>query len=556
MAACTHDPGASLPLPSYPRWCGGVGHDVVMWLRFEVQRFGCLPMLTVCCALRALLAWLSGSRDHVALDPMFVPACDADLGIVVNRPVLVSFWVFGLLIAAFAGGLPVATGIASQKNRDWDSTRGMGVCETNPDSPKDTHKKCQKKFRSQCPDANSATKYSTMLQQAEVIDSRELGQQAMTELQKAEAAYYSQSGLFGCSDDDCKRAYDKDLDYEAKEEPAPKRRRVDHGDAQRGCTRSQRADQTWAEMQQQEAQESKKWPRRPHVTLPQPTRPKAKSVPAQNCLAVVAQIAKYGQVKDADEHLSVRDLKKRSRAEAGTTTSSVVRPAPSVSKSDVLAEVVKLNNLSAGAVPSTAEVKRKVRWTKEELSAQSQSSGLPKMRTVQVQESVKFAGETLTVNRELVLGSAAERQFLLSQKRRQSAKLGGKFAALDNLLRSGKDKVLNTMEKSELDWQQHQKEAGLEDLGRDPQAGYIERAEFLRRAKLRASEAIRDAVEMARAEVARVQKHRDRVLSEGRQEVGIWSSFGVQAMAGSRGEALDAFKQGVTGLDSVKHARV
>ena len=47
-----------------------------------------------------------------------------------------------------------------------------------------------------------------------------------------------------------------------------------------------------------------------------------------------------GQVKDADEHLSVRDLKKRSRAEAGTTTSSVVRPAPSVSKSDVLAEVV------------------------------------------------------------------------------------------------------------------------------------------------------------------------------------------------------------------------
>ena len=28
--------------------------------------------------------------------------------------------------------------------------------------------------------------------------------------------------------------------------------------------------------------------------------------------------------------------------------------------------------------------------------------------------------------------------------------------------------------------------------------------------------------------VSEVQKHRDRVLSEGRQEVGIWSPFGVQ----------------------------
>ncbi|CAJ1330604.1 unnamed protein product [Effrenium voratum] len=33
---------------------------------------------------------------------------------------------------------------------------------------------------------------------------------------------------------------------------------------------------------------------------------------------------------------------------------------------------------------------------------------------------------------------------------------------------------------------------------------------------------------MARAEVQRVQARRDMVLSEGRREVGIWSSFGVQ----------------------------
>ena len=32
------------------------------------------------------------------------------------------------------------------------------------------------------------------------------------------------------------------------------------------------------------------------------------------------------------------------------------------------------------------------------------------------------------------------------------------------------------------DWQQHQKEAGLTDLDRDPNAGHIERAELLGRA--------------------------------------------------------------------------
>eukprot|EP00439_Symbiodinium_sp_Y106_P039792 s1903_g4.t2 len=307
-------------------------------------------------------------------------------GIVVNRPVLLSFWGFGLLIAAFAGGLPVDT-VAEEA-------------------------------------------YSTMLQQAEVIDSRELGQQAMAELQKAEAAYFSQKGLFSC-DDECQKAYDK-------------------------------------------AEEAKKWVRRPcsdvlFRTLQQPQPAKAKIAKAKKCLAVVAQIAKYGQAR-----------------------------------------------------MTSNQWRFLVAWT-------CNNVGVPPRRTVQVEESVKFAGETLTVTRQLVPGTAEERQFLLSQKRCQSAKLGGKFAALDNLLGAGKDKVLNTVEKSDLDWQRHQQEAGLQDLSRDPQAP------FLRRANLRASEAIRDAaraaarkVQMAQAEVARVQKHRDRVLSEGRQEVGIWSSFGVQ----------------------------
>eukprot|EP00435_Cladocopium_sp_Y103_P019770 s3598_g4.t2 len=85
-------------------------------------------------------------------------------GFVQKRPVVVSFWLIGLLIAACAGGLPV--------------------------------------------DAASEEAYSHLLQEAELIDSRELGQQAEAELEKAEALYYSQSGFFAC-DDACQKAYDK-----------------------------------------------------------------------------------------------------------------------------------------------------------------------------------------------------------------------------------------------------------------------------------------------------------------------------------------------------------
>lgn len=85
---------------------------------------------------------------------------------------------------------------------------------------------------------------------------------------------------------------------------------------------------------------------------------------------------------------------------------------------------------------------------------------------------------------------------------------------------------------------------GLSDLQRDRHAGALDRSAFLQRAAVRAAcgaggrpggrQGVRKAstprqVQMARAEVQRVQAHRDRVLAEGRHEVGIWSSYGVQA---------------------------
>ena len=55
--------------------------------------------------------------------------------------------------------------------------RGQGTLNPKPLNPKTLKSNTPKPGRSETP------RYSTMLQQAEVIDSRELGQQAMAELQ-------------------------------------------------------------------------------------------------------------------------------------------------------------------------------------------------------------------------------------------------------------------------------------------------------------------------------------------------------------------------------------
>jgi len=81
-----------------------------------------------------------------------------------HRPIFVSFWVLGLLLAASAGGLPVGS--------------------------------------------EAAEAYQLMRQHAEVIDVRELGQ-ALERLQQEEDGYYRARGWFGSCDSDCERARDK-----------------------------------------------------------------------------------------------------------------------------------------------------------------------------------------------------------------------------------------------------------------------------------------------------------------------------------------------------------
>ena len=144
------------------------------------------------------------------------------------------------------------------------------------------------------------------------------------------------------------------------------------------------------------------------------------------------------------------------------TATLTTRGTSRVTKKDILHEVSKYTS-SSHEVPSAAEMKKKVRFSKDAMKAMSgeaaESAGKMVKATV-VQESVRFAGQTLTIQRTLLPGSAEERRYLQSQKRRKSAKLGGGLTALDKLLGVSRDKELNTMEKSGLDWNRHKEEAG------------------------------------------------------------------------------------------------
>lgn len=84
--------------------------------------------------------------------------------VLVRRPAVTAAWAIGLLIALFAGGLPV--------------------------------------------DEAAQEAYSLMLQHAEVVDSRELGR-SEAELQSLEARYYATRGWFGACDSNCTEAFDR-----------------------------------------------------------------------------------------------------------------------------------------------------------------------------------------------------------------------------------------------------------------------------------------------------------------------------------------------------------
>ena len=119
-------------------------------------------------------------------------------------------------------------------------------------------------------------------------------------------------------------------------------------------------------------------------------------------------------------------------------------------------EISKYSGLDALPLPTPCEMKKKVR-----LSQGATAVGLEMPSVKLVKESVTFAGQRLTIERALVAGSEEERRYLQRQKRRSNATLGGSLKALDQLLGTQKEKEINSMEKSDIDWSKHKEEAIL-----------------------------------------------------------------------------------------------
>ena len=85
-------------------------------------------------------------------------------------------------------------------------------------------------------------------------------------------------------------------------------------------------------------------------------------------------------------------------------------------------------------------------------------------------------------------------------------KLGGQAQELDNLvsLIDNKDKNINTIEKTKIDWDKHTKEEKLdEDLEQNRKDGYLGKQAFLNQAQ---------AIEYAHQK--KIEKHQDQLRNE------------------------------------------
>lgn len=176
----------------------------------------------------------------------------------------------------------------------------------------------------------------------------------------------------------------------------------------------------------------------------------------------------------------------------------------------VFAELRKYSNIvedDAPSFPKPIQMKKLTRCTNTQVTAHINPKPLVSAATV-VEDTVRFAGEKITVNKVLKRGSLEELRHMQSQKRVKKAEVGGQLSGLDAFLRSCKDvREFNIMDKSGYDWQTHKNEAGVSDLEHDRHAGALERKEFIARATVQAETVVRNgewrAAKLARAAAAR-----------------------------------------------------
>jgi len=138
--------------------------------------------------------------------------------------------------------------------------------------------------------------------------------------------------------------------------------------------------------------------------------------------------------------------------------------------------------------------------------------------TVEVSETVRFAGETVTVTREVDRGSAVAQQARARASRDADAAATATAAAaaasgLDLVVEGiSKRRGITTVEKSSYDWDAYKREKALEGELKDAaKTGFVEREAFLGRVDERRFEIERAERERARAkrELAEAKARRD-----------------------------------------------
>eukprot|EP00747_Dinoflagellata_sp_TGD_P190065 gnl/TRDRNA2_/TRDRNA2_51209_c0_seq1.p1 gnl/TRDRNA2_/TRDRNA2_51209_c0~~gnl/TRDRNA2_/TRDRNA2_51209_c0_seq1.p1 ORF type:complete len:300 (+),score=59.16 gnl/TRDRNA2_/TRDRNA2_51209_c0_seq1:75-974(+) len=176
------------------------------------------------------------------------------------------------------------------------------------------------------------------------------------------------------------------------------------------------------------------------------------------------------------------------------------------SRTAVLSELAKYSNVRSAAEaqppprPTAAELRRRS-CTGADAAVPAAVSATLAAAPVVVQQTVRFAGESISVKRRVERGSNEEK----SQARRRKIDLGGQLSGLDAWLQARKvARDVSVVEKSGLDWKSHKDERGLDahDLERGPYAGALERRDFLDRATARTEAAHRAGVRAAARQAA------------------------------------------------------
>lgn len=182
------------------------------------------------------------------------------------------------------------------------------------------------------------------------------------------------------------------------------------------------------------------------------------------------------------------------------------------SRRHIFAEVAKFCNVVADDTPPpprAVELKRQVRSAAASArQAISQHQGLarPRPLTTTVEDTIRFAGETVKVQRVVPAGVEAEALQPKPKRRKEGSAMFDRFLGMQD----GPAKEVTVMDKSSLDWQAHKHTANITDLEKDPHAGALERKEFLDRVSARSDAIADEARRDERRQAARIAKAQER----------------------------------------------